>query len=234
MDSARTDGTCSRSRVCCRCAGGTEPSHTTRVAPGVLRHGGRGALDGHVRYWWGENAGRTSYTGRETGIRIEGRGRECDGGIWREGMGEEMGVRGGGVEELFLRVELLCVSLLVCSRGREKSKEVLGVAFLVVVFLGVDIVGMVERAGGDRLAGARGRGWAARRGGPARHRSGEGLEGGGASGEGRAGWDGDDGWRGDGRAGMAGREKDWEEDGQDLRSTNQIGQAHHVLSLALF
>lgn len=117
-------------------------------------------------------------------------------------MGEEMGVRGSGVEKLLLRMELLCVSLLVCSRGREKSKEVLGVAFLLLVFLGIDIVGMVERAGVDGLARARGRERAARRSGPARHRSGERLGGyqeraraGTTSGAGRARW-------------MAGREKE--------------------------
>lgn len=85
--------------------------------------------------------------------------------------------------EKLLRV-LLCVSLLICGRGWEKSKEVLGVAFVVLLFLQVGvvvgIVGVVERGGGGGLAKARGGEGArrtSRRSGPARHRSYERLDG---------------------------------------------------------
>lgn len=124
----------------------------------------------------GKKAGRASCIGRETGIGIEGRGRVWNGGdICRERIGEEMGVWGSAVEKL-LGAELLCVSLLICGRGWEKCKEVLGVALLVLVFLEVrvvaDMVSVVERAGGGGRATARGGdgarasrgGWSARHG----------------------------------------------------------------------
>lgn len=101
----------------------------------MLGNGGGWAIDGYIRYGRGEKTGRSSDIGRETGVRIKGRGWVCDRrGIWREGIGEEMGVWGCTVEKL-LRAELLCVSLLICGRGWEKCKEVLGVAFVVFLFL---------------------------------------------------------------------------------------------------
>jgi hypothetical protein len=172
MDFARADGAGARgSRVCCWSAGGAEPPHAVRVAPGMLRDGGGGALDGHCM---GEETGGAGCIGGETGIRIEGRGRIWDGGdIWGEGAGEEMGIW-GAVEQL-LGAERLCVSLLICGRGREECEEVLGVALLVLVFLEVrgvpGVRGGVERAVGGGLATAGGGDGAraGRGGGSARH-----------------------------------------------------------------
>lgn len=88
-------------------------------------------------------------------------------------MGEEMRVWMRAVEKV-LRAELLCVSLLICGRGWEKRKEVLGVAFFLlflhVVVVGC-IVGIIERAGGDGVTKARGSQGASGRRGPARHGS---------------------------------------------------------------
>ena len=87
----------------------------------------------------------------------------------------KMGVLGCAVKKV-LSAELLCVTLLICGRGWEKCKEVLGVALLVLGFLDVGgvmgILSGVERAGGRVLSGARGGEWArrtSRRGRSARH-----------------------------------------------------------------
>lgn len=97
-------------------------------------------------------------------------------------MGEKMVVWRCAVEKL-LR-ELPCVSLLICGRGWEKCEEVLGVAFVFLVFLQVSVVVgvvcVVERGGGGGLTkagGGEGARPTSRRSRSARHRWYERLEG---------------------------------------------------------